>query len=287
MAAESFYASIPESPRDAELGAYLRFLERRNGTTDADASFHHRDAWLRDSENWSAQHRGQLDADEFARRFAGTERSPQQNAAMSALLAFVKMNAGEAYGVEVVTRLRHKQPATGELLDRVERVVGKEETYHTKILLGATRQFGIAAPTQAWRPPLATRLVVGAIAHAPRTLFHPILLGTEIGGVFVFNWMLDRVREIFRDQPELRETLEQRLLEVLTDEIGHIAFNRIAVGPVGMGAARWMAPYVAHQTTGRLPEFRALGWDRNTVRRMDRFDLDALPEQARRHAFFV
>lgn len=287
MTSASFYSSVPDAPREDHLAAYLKFLAARDGTVDAASTYPQRDAWLRASEGWTARHRAEIDPTEFERHYARFDPSAEPEAAMSALLAFVKMNAGEAYGVEVVSRRRHGRAPTGELVDTVERLIGKEETYHTRILLGATRQFGLEAPTAAWNPPPGIKAVIGAIAYSPRALFHPILLGTEIGGLFAFHWMLQRVGEIFRDEPELKESLEQRLLEILVDEVGHIAFNRIAVGPAGLSTARALAPRVAAATSGHLGEFRALGWTKGTLDAFDRFDLHSLPEQVRRQSFFV
>lgn len=283
----SFYAPAPEVPRDDVLGDYLRFLEARNGDLRAPGGFPRREGWLHATESWTVRHRGTLNADDFARGYVQFDPAMRHDLPMMALLAFVKVNAGEAYGVEVIGRIRHARPPTSDLFDQVERLLSREETYHTRILAGATRQFGLQEPAFGWRPTVAHRLLFSALSYAPKTLFHPILLGAEIGGVFILDWMLKRVGELFRDEPELRETLESRLLEILTDEVGHIAFNRLVVGPSGRGAAKRLAGLVAQGTTGGTPEFRALGWTSDTLAMLDRFDLPSLPETVRRNAFFV
>ncbi len=281
----SFYAPAPERPRDDVLEDYLAFLERRNGSIDPSAPYPAREKWLEAADGSAVRHKGSIDPERFQRcyaRFDGAEAP----LAMVALLSFVKMNAGEAYGVEVLTRRRHHGPPSG-LLDTVERVLAREETYHTRILAGATGQFGVPRPAGGWRPPIPLRLLIGTLAYSPKALFHPILLGAEIGGVFTFHWMLEKVGEVFRDEPALKETLEARLEEILVDELGHIAFNRMAVGQRGIAVAKSLAGRVAHATSGLSPEFRILGWTPDTIRAMERFDFDALPEDVRRRAFFV
>jgi hypothetical protein len=282
----SFYSPIPEQPRDDLLGAYLSFLEERNGSTDTGVPYPHRERWLEETRGWRPRHRGAVDAQAFERNYQRFDPSTRPSLAELALLAFVKVNAGEAYGVEVVSRRRHGRPPT-DLFGRVERVLGQEETYHTRILVGAARQFGLAEPSSAWTPPVALKVIIGAIAYSPEALFHPILLGAELAGLFTFNWMLTRVGEVFRDEPDVRETMERRLVEVLVDEVGHAAFNRMAVGPAGLEAARMLAPWVVQATQERSPEFRGLGWTAEDTRAVSRFDLQDLPEEVRRRAFFV
>ena len=110
--APSFFGPVPETPRDDLLKAYLAFLERRNGSVATEGAYPTREAWLTHADASKVRFAGALDAEAFERRFAlhdPTDRSP----AMNAVLSFVKMNAGEAYGVEVVSRHRHGKPVSG------------------------------------------------------------------------------------------------------------------------------------------------------------------------------
>ena len=282
----SFYDNVAEQPRADALAAYLGFLEGRNGTVDPTVAYPDREAWLEGADASAVRYAGEVDPAAFSAGFTGEGRLTEDRA-LAALLSFVKANAGEAYGVEVLSKKRHKAALGDGLFERVERVITKEETYHTRILLGATRQFGLAPPSAAFRPPLALKVVIGGLTYAPKSLFHPILLGSEIAGVFMFAWMLERVGEVFRDQPALRESMEARLLEILVDEIGHIAFNRVAVGPKGLKVAGVLAAQIARASADINREFRALGWTAQTAAKVASFDYAQLPEEARRRAFFV
>lgn len=282
----SFYAPIPESAREDLLLAYREFLERRNGTMDLTRGFSRREEWLREAASWEGQYRGPVDGEAFNRAYASFDEVKHLSLPEVALLTFVKANAGEAYGVEVVTRVRQKRQDGTSLFHQVERLLGFEETYHTRILIGATQHFGVKVEG-AWRPDLRLRLLIGTLAYAPGLFFHPVLLASEISGVFVFQWMLKRVGEIFREQPAVRESMEQRLVEILVDEVGHVAFNRMAVGPLGLSSARRMAAGVLHGVSGTTPELKALGLSEHEMSGLEGFDLHHLPEEVRRRAYFV
>jgi hypothetical protein len=281
---ETFYGAVPEQPREDVLADYLRFLEARNGSVATSGAYPRREEWLGEADQNRVRFAGEIDADAFERGF--TALQPGTDAALLSLLAFVKVNAGEAYGVEVVTKRRHGRPARG-VFEQVERVLGNEEQYHTRILLGATHQFGLAPPKATFRPPLPLRILIGTLAYSPKALFHPVLLGSELAGVFTFNWMLQKVGVLFADQPALRDSLESRLVEILIDEVGHVAFNRLAVGPWGMSAARVLAAKVAEASSQITPELAGLGWGKATLHDFEKFDFAMLPAEVRRRSFFA
>lgn len=288
----SFFAPVGPTPRDDVLRDYMGYLALRNGNRRPGhpyGTYERREDWLRSTREWKVRHAGELPQEVFDQNFTRFDPTADLSAAWIALLAFVKVNAGENYGVEVTTKRRHRVPVTeaDDLANQVERLCGLEEMYHTKILLGATEQFGLSSPTSAWQPPVPIKLVITGLAHSSQMIFHPVLLAAEYAGVFIFNWLLTKVGEIFCDEKDLRDSLEERLIEVLVDEIGHVAFNRMMVGQQGMKAARWLAPCVMAATATATPEFGALGWTSETVREFKRFDLDKLPEEARRRAFYA
>ena len=282
----SFYAPIPDSLREDLLRAYREFLERRNGDMDLTRGFSRREEWLREASSWDSQYQGPVDGEQFNRAYASFAEVKKLSLPELALLTFVKANAGEAYGVEVVNRVRQKRVDGTKLFHQVERLLSFEETYHTRILIGATQHFGVKVEG-AWKPNLQLRLLIGSLAYAPGIFFHPILLASEISGVFVFHWMLERVGEIFKDQPAVRESMEQRLIEILVDEVGHVAFNRMAVGPLGLSVVRNMVPGVMQGVTGTTPEYKAMGLNGHELSKINGFDLDQLPEEVLRRAYFV
>lgn len=284
----AFYSPAPPlQTSDAVLSAYRDFLHARNGD-----GFTTREARMRevfDATRGPAA--GRLDGQRFNASYAGAPvqgLSPEE----LALLAFVKINAGEAYGVECVARAREKEQERPGVAADVEKLITHEELFHTRLLLGAAGHFdggdGQRLTVQgAWRPSVMVRTLIGALVHVPRALFHPVLLGAEVAGVFAFNWLLERVGTLFSDAPAVRESMEARLHEVLIDEVGHIAFNRVLVGAPGRAVARTVASQVVWAQQHTAPELRALGFDGDVLRRMRTFDLGELPAEVRRRAFFA
>lgn len=277
---QSFYAPAPEVHRSEDLlTAYRAFLLQRNGP-----GFAARDERMKTFDPSLVCAGMVVDGARFNRnyrRFKETDISEEE----LALLTFVKINAAEAYGVEVVTRSgRHSRAEFGVAAD-VQQIVVHEEQYHTRLLVGAAGHFQGLSISNAWRPAPSLRLLIGILARIPTVFFHPVVLSAEIAGVHMFNWMLGRLKTLFRDQPAVRESMERRLMEVLVDEVGHVAFNRVLVGALGRGVARQLAKLIARSNpTGR--EMVALGYGA-AVGGIDRFDFSCLPEEVRHRAFFA
>lgn len=283
----SFYAPVPATPPEDLLKDYLAFLARRNGEMAADGTFSTREAWLNQAAAQAAEHPHPMDQALFEARYADTRFPKPLPPEHMALMAFVRMNAGEAYGVEVVGRARQKTWAERtDAFTQVEKLLSNEEKYHTRILVGAAQHFGVKAQG-AWHPPLLLRVLIGTLAHVPQGLFHPVLLASELAGVFMFNWTLRQVGRVFADAPAVRDAMEARLTEILVDEVGHVAFNRLAVGPTGLRAGGTMAAHVARGTCEMTREVTAMGLTPSVIaEEFPAFDFLSLPDEVRRRSFF-
>jgi hypothetical protein len=138
-------------------------------------------------------------------------------------------------------------------------------------------------------PPPAgiTRGLVGAIATLPDIAARPITLAAEVVGVATFVRAIGAVRRIFSDRPIVRDGLEERLTEVLVDEIGHVSFNRLIARPGTFAALRGLIPTVAFGTRGSLAEAEQLGVFPVPIREVLALDPQALPAEVRRRAFIA
>lgn len=285
-AGPSFFAAVPDGDvADQHLLAYEQYLERRNGSLDVEG-FSLREARMRSFDTLPGLFDQPVDSAKIQRSYAGQKVTGLSEEEM-ALLAFAKVNAGEAYGVETIGQARAKLHERDEPIFRVEKVLGREEVYHTRLLLGITQHFHDVDLVDGWRPPLPLKVLIFALAKSPPALFHPILLGAEVAGVFIFNWMLERTRDLFPNHADIRESMEQRLLEILIDEVGHIAFNRIAVSNNGVRLALPLAAQVAKAQDVMNPEVVSLGFDAEARRALSGFDFKNLPSEVRNRAFFV
>ena len=283
----SFYNLVPDRDRADDLfNSYLAFLEVRNGDLHSPDGFGAREEMMDSLAASDAVFGAGFDNAVFNRNYEklrDKDLSPEQ----LALLAFVKMNSGEAYGVEVMNGARADLMARSEPLYVIERILSREETYHTKMLVGATAHFEGISLEGAWRPAWPLKLLIFALAKFPPSMFHPILLGAEISGVFTMNWLLGRLQGLFPDDPAVRESMERRIIEVLIDEVGHVAYNRICVGSMGMKAGKMLAAGVAKSHDDLTPELSVLGFNEARRTQLDSFDYDQLPDEVKRRAWFA
>jgi hypothetical protein len=281
----SFFEPVDETDREALYREYLRFLTDRNGEMDFECRrYSKREEHLRAMASSTVRHRESFDEDLFRRQYADYRPGEATPAFMKLLLVLCKMNAGEAFGIAVMRVARKAYFERPEAQYQAERVIANEEDYHTKILVGATRHFGIDLDV-AFVPPLALKALIYGLANVPQRLFHSVLLAAELSGIYMLCTLLDVTRIVLRDQPELRDAVEERLITVLTDEIGHTSYNRLAVGSLGLGAARKLFPVVFQALPN--PELKELRAHIERSIAFDEFDYRHVPEAARKNAFFV
>ena len=282
----SFYQPVDEPQREALYGDYLAFLGRRNGDMDFDRRrYSKREAHLQALGAAGVTYQGRFDEAQFRRQYARYDTAEPTDPATQLLLMFCKVNAGEAFGVEVMREARKAYFLRAEAQYQAEKIIANEEEYHTKLLVGATAYFGVTMD-QSFVPPLPLKILIHGLAGMPQRFFHSVLLAAELAGIYTFSTLLDVTRVVLRDQPEVRDAMEERLCAVLVDEIGHVSYNRLALGSAGLRLARWLYPLV-QKSVAASPEFRALRAHAGGGLPLQQFDYLHLPEAVRRQAFFV
>lgn len=285
----SFFDPVDDAQREPMLQAYLDFLVQRDGPVQPGTGMlPKREVALAAMNNTSIHYSGALSQADFDRLYSHfTASAPELSRTLLLLLLFCKMNAGEAYGVRVVKRVHAKEfQNPRDLPTRVIQFAQEEEEYHTRILVGAARHFNISAQG-AYYPPAALKVLIGGLAYAPKPLFHPILFGAEVAGVYVFNWTLHRIPDMIKDQPELADALEERLTEVLIDEVGHVTLNRLVLGERGRKMGQSLAAQTVRGMPMITPELKPVGFDDQLLLDFARFDFRDLPEEVRRKGFFA
>jgi hypothetical protein len=284
----SFYGPVDDAERERSLNAYIGFLNARNGTLDmATGTLPNREASLTAMNASPVRYEGRVSQADFDRLLA--HWNPSDAALTPELLVLIvlcRMNDGEAYGVRVVKEAqRRRNEGVNDLRTKVIAFAQKEEEYHTRILKGSAHHFGITVSAE-YKPTMALKVLIHALARAPKPFFHPILYGSEVAGVFLFNWALNRIREMIKE-PALREVLEARMMEILVDELGHVAFNRLVLSERSRGIGQFLAGQTIKGMTWITPELAALGFDKNAQSKFAGFDVQHLPEEARRRGFFA
>ncbi len=286
---QGFYEPVDDTQREALLGEYIAYLERRNGRIEPGSGvLPEREISLAAMDEAARRRVEPLSQAQFDRLWSDFDPSAAaQDPKMLLLLLFSKMNGGEAYGVRVVKAVHGKRWQHAEdLPTRAIQYAQEEEEYHTRILVGAANHYGIQVRRQ-YVPSAALKVLIGGLAYAPKPLFHPVLYGAEVAGVYIFNWTLGQISRWIKDDPRLVEALEQRLVEVLVDEIGHVGFNRLVLGEPGRKLGQFLAGQTLRGLPVITPELRPVGFDDAALRGFARFDLPDLPEEVRRRGFFA
>lgn len=201
---------------------------------------------------------------------------------MLLLITLVKVNAAEAFGVNSTYERALRRASTER--DDLELMLLIEESYHTKILLSSARLYGMEVQAP-YTPPTALRALIGGIARTPEFFSRPLTLASEVFGTLSFLKLLSAAGSVLKHDPELRDAVEERLTEVLIDEIGHIAYNRMCLGRTGLARARAMLPLVARGLRNAMPEFEALGIELSCEGAERVTTSQGLPEAVRRAAF--
>jgi hypothetical protein len=280
------FAPMPIEVRREQRSAYHAFIADRDGEVDVNRrTLARRETSMRRFEAPLARLRS-MDEQAFSSQYIGFDPRRPPSPEMLLLLALVKVNAAEAFGVH--TMFGHVMKRVFEDEDDIELRLLIEETYHTRILLSSACLYGIEV-NAPYVPPSALRILIGGIAYTPESIARPLTLASEILGTLLFANLLTCARHVLKDDPELRDSIEERITEVLVDEIGHMSFNRTCLGPLGLAQTRLILPLIAKGLSGFTPELQVLGvMPTAPLSELTKItDPARLPETVRKQAFFA
>jgi hypothetical protein len=250
------FRPVPRDARRENIAAYQKFLLDRDGVMDLEKrQLSRREERMVRYERPLSRIR-EMDRQLFAKHYESFDARAAIPADLLLLLALVKINAAEAYGVETCYDTVLRRAVKND--DGCELRVLVEETYHTRILVSTALSYGIEV-TSPYRPPTTLRTLIATIGKSPTLFARPLTLASEVLAVLMFLNLLEKSRAVLRHDPELRDSVEERLCEIITDEIGHMSYNRACIGSVGMAQARAILPIVAIALSRTFPEMNALG----------------------------
>jgi len=250
------FAAAPPNVRRARLEEYHHYLVERDGEMNLDErTLSRREVSMKKYERPPRAIRN-MDSDEFRRQYLKFEAGKALPSELVLLLALVKVNAAESYGVA-----RNFQRTLGRALktenDSELRILC-EECYHTRILLSSANHYGIEA-RHPYHPPSALRIMIGGIATAPMALARPLTLAGEIIATLMFIKLLNVTQRVLAGDPETRDAILERIEEICTDERGHISFNRMHMGAGELAQTRVILPVAARILSRAFPELAVLG----------------------------
>jgi hypothetical protein len=242
--------------RHENRAAYTKFLADRDGVVDIEKrTLTRREEGMTRYMKPLSRIR-EMDRALFDAQYEAFDPKVEMPAEMLLLTTLVKVNAAESFGVNQSYEKMFRRAVKNK--DTLELTLLIEETYHTRILLSSAILYGIEV-TSAFKPPATLRALIGGITHTPEFMSRPLTLAGEIIGTLSFLSLLGRCREILRHDPELRDSVEERICEILVDEIGHISFNRMCLGGAGLAQTRAILPIVAMVLAKAIPEIGILG----------------------------
>ena len=256
------FSPLPPEARRETIAAYSKFLADRDGVLDVERrTLSHREEKMARHSKPLARVRD-MDRALFDAQYTSFDAKKATPPEMLLLLTLLKANAAEAFGVNTTIEKVFREAVAKQ--DNLELTLLVEEHYHTRILLSSAVLYGIEV-TSPYTPAAAFRALIHGIAISPKFMARPLTLAAEILGTLVFLNMLYKCREVLADDPELRDAVEERICEVLIDELGHVTYNRMCLGAAGLAQAKFLLPIVASAISRAVPETVALDMARLAV----------------------
>lgn len=277
------FAAAPADLRRVRLKEYREFLVARDGDMNVQAgTLSRREAAVRRYETPPSDLRA-MDEAEFRKQYTKLDKRKSLPKEMLLLLALVKVNAAEAYGVARNFQRTMDRALKNE--DDAELRIMLEEGYHTRILLSSANHYGIEV-REPYQPPSALRVMIGGIATAPMAIARPLTLAGEIIATLMFAKLIEVTQQVLKHDPETRDAVTERIVEICIDECGHITFNRMHMGPADLAQTRLILPLTARIMSTVFQEMVAIGaYPLDVMNELRNLDPRHLPECVSRHAF--
>jgi hypothetical protein len=149
-----------------------------------------------------------------------------------------RLYVGDRYAVDVAA----EKSAHGA--DSVERLIAREEHYHTELIAYTLMCLGHAVPAHV--PPRAMRPLLKALVFLPHPLSTILLFCGEYIGVLLMLAVRARLGAPVGGRARVVPTID----EILVDEIGHMAFNHGRLSRVEL--------WLAHRLLGPLVRLAAM-----------------------------
>jgi hypothetical protein len=232
--------------------AYLEFLVARDG--DADLVRHtlsRREAFFDRLAREPVTSRHRVDRETFLRNLARRRPEPGLDDRMLWLLVTAKSNQAERFGVglgELYGKLDADDPV------RVH--INLQEVYHTRILADAVAIFGL--PVRHRPPALAVRTFIKLLVSIPERWQLPLAGAAEMAGCVIFRALRDRGVALFADEPAVAARIRLLYDEILGDEIGHVGYIALLLGPSGRWLMRSLYRAVGVRLAAQMPELVAV-----------------------------
>jgi len=247
---------LSRTEREQHLAGYLRFLQGRDGEPDlATFELPQREAFFRDLEAKPVRWSGDVDEASFHQHLRD-ESTPDLDPHMVLLVSAAIANRGESYGVLIeLDHIRTHLDRAAQ--DRLYLHLMLQETYHMRILAEICRTCGVE-PVRNLRPSAFERAMIHAMMYLPDRIRWVAIFAGEILGTSVFQILRDKAH-LFGAEPEVEARLRMLLNEIWTDEVGHVAYLRARIGPIGIRIVRRLVPLFTRALMRVVPQREKIG----------------------------
>lgn len=233
---------------NSTIDGYRDFLRRRDGEADLlNRRLANREDYFNGLETNPVRSLHAADRPTFLRNLRRRKPEKGLDKKMLFLLATAKLNQAERFGVGLGETYGLN---SNEDLPPERVYLELEEHYHTRLLAYVLDVFDLTF--QVVPPAFVIRQFVKTAVFLPERLGIMFVGAAEMAGCMMFDELRRVGIELFADEPEVSERIEQLYSEILTDEIGHVGYCASRCTPAERAIMRWLYPrigrLVAHQT---------------------------------------
>jgi hypothetical protein len=272
-AGHPYASALPQKVRENAADIYYSYLKERNGELDIKTRIlSKREPWFLKVEQESIQWPDPIDLTDYENNLlhfkdAGKTVDP----IILMLLVISKVTRSENYGAILLDNSGRIERAGASSPDAYQNT---EELYHTRILANICRCFGVKMNLDP--PEFLLKVVINGMVKMPKSTYLPIVLASEVLAVMVFKLLIGKANELLGEHPKVRDQVVLLLRQILTDEIGHVAFCRSKLGKKGIRATKLLAPLIESQLQAAIPEFGLLVGQGVLKSEIDNFNFEEL-----------
>ena len=255
------------------IDGYRDFLRARDGEADLlNRRLANREEYFRGLEANPVRSTHPADRPTFMRNLR--RRTPESglNDKMLFLLATAKLNQAERFGVGLGETYGMN---SDEDLPPERVYLELEEHYHTRLLAYVLDIFDLTF--QVVPPPFVMRQFVKIGVFLPERLGFMFVGAAEMAGCVMFDELRRLGIQLFADEPEVAQRIENLYSEILTDEVGHVGYCASRCTSAERAIMRRLYPLIGRLFARQTVEISRLLDPAKLHARLDRpFDVDEL-----------
>ena len=255
------------------IDGYRDFLRARDGEADLlNRRLAKREEYFRGLETNPVRSAHPADRPTFMRNLR--RRAPESclGDKMLFLLATAKLNRAERFGVGLGETYGMN---SDEDLPPERVYLELEEHYHTRLLAYVLDIFDLTF--QVVPPPFVMRQFVKIGVFLPERLGFMFVGAAEMAGCVMFDELRRLGIQLFADEPEVAQRIENLYSEILTDEVGHVGYCASRCTSAERAIMRRLYPLIGRLFARQTVEISRLLDPAKLHARLDRpFDVDEL-----------